>query len=74
VKYLNSATIESVGVETSMGGELEVGVEETGGKELRDKLSCRSAFWNRQCAPRTGLAAANIQTLGDLVKMSEATC
>jgi len=73
VKYFElGKQIESVGVETSMGGELEVGVEETGGKELRDKLKLPVSVLEPSVRAENCLAAANIQTLGDLVKMSEA--
>jgi len=73
VKYFElGKQIESVGVETSIGGELEVGPEETGGKELRDKLKLPVSVLEPSVRAENCLAAANIQTLGDLVKMSEA--
>lgn len=73
VKYFElGKQIESVGVETSIGGELEAGPEETGGKELRDKLKLPVSVLEPSVRAENCLAAANIQTLGDLVKMSEA--
>ncbi|MCY3022579.1 MAG: DNA-directed RNA polymerase subunit alpha [Planctomycetota bacterium] len=52
-------------------GELEAG-EEAGARELREKLKLSVSVLEPSVRAENCLAAANIQTLGDLVKMTEA--
>jgi len=71
VKYFElGKQVEVVGVEAP-AGELEAG-EETAARELREKLKLSVGVLEPSVRAENCLAAANIQTLGDLVKMSEA--
>ncbi|HEY3319956.1 MAG TPA: DNA-directed RNA polymerase subunit alpha [Planctomycetota bacterium] len=70
VKYFElGKQIEAAGEEIP-AGELEVG-EESAGKELREKLRMPVSVLEPSVRAENCLAAANIQTLGDLVKMNE---
>jgi len=70
VKYFElGKQMETVGAAAPVG-ELETG-EETEGKELRDKLKLPVSVLEPSVRAENCLAAANIQTLGDLVRMSE---
>jgi len=71
VKYFElGKQIETAGVQEPVG-ELETG-EETGAKEMRDKLKLPVSVLEPSVRAENCLAAASIQTLGDLVRMSEA--
>ncbi|HYG74812.1 MAG TPA: DNA-directed RNA polymerase subunit alpha [Planctomycetota bacterium] len=70
VKYFElGKQVESTGVEAAIG-ELETG-QEQGVKELRDKLKLPVSVLEPSVRAENCLAAANIQTLGDLVRMAE---
>ena len=70
VKYFElGRQIESAGVQETVG-ELDSG-EDSAGKELRDKLKLPVSVLEPSVRAENCLAAANIQVLGDLVKMSE---
>ena len=70
VKYFElGKQMEAVGAEAPVG-ELE-GVEESAAKEVRDKLKLPVSVLEPSVRAENCLAAANIQTLGDLVKMTE---
>jgi len=70
VKYFElGKQVESTGIESPMG-ELEVG-QEQGAKEMRDKLKLPVSVLEPSVRAENCLAAANIQTLGDLVRMAE---
>lgn len=71
VKYFElGKQIEAAGVEVPVG-ELEAG-EEAAARELREKLKLPVSVLEPSVRAENCLAAANIQTLGDLVKMTEA--
>lgn len=70
VKYFElGKQMEAIGAEVP-AGVLE-GVEETTAKEIRDKLKLPVSVLEPSVRAENCLAAANIQTLGDLVKMNE---
>jgi len=71
VKYFElGKQIEAPGVEAPVE-ELEVG-EEAAARELREKLEMPISVLEPSVRAENCLAAANIQTLGDLVRLSEA--
>jgi DNA-directed RNA polymerase subunit alpha len=71
VKYFElGQQMETTGVEAPVG-ELPAG-EETSAKEIRDKLKLPVSVLEPSVRAENCLAAANIQTLGDLVKLTEA--
>ena len=71
VKYFElGKQMETAGAAAPVG-ELEVG-EETSVKEIRDKLKLPVSVLEPSVRAENCLAAANIQTLGDLVKLNEA--
>jgi DNA-directed RNA polymerase subunit alpha len=71
VKYFElGQQMESSGVQAPVG-ELEVG-EDSAVKEIRDKLKLPVSVLEPSVRAENCLAAANIQTLGDLVRISEA--
>ena len=70
VKYFElGAQMETAHTETP-AGELTTG-EDTGAKEIRDKLKLPVSVLEPSVRAENCLAAANIQTLGDLVKLTE---
>jgi DNA-directed RNA polymerase subunit alpha len=70
VKYFELGQQMEVTAGAAPAGQLEVG-EDTGAKELRDKLKLSVSVLEPSVRAENCLAAANIQTLGDLVKMTE---
>jgi DNA-directed RNA polymerase subunit alpha len=71
VKYFEMGKqTESGGVETP-AGELAVAPDESGSKELREKLKLPVSVLEPSVRAENCLAAANIQVLGDLVRLTE---
>jgi len=71
VKYFElGQQMESSGVEAP-AGELTVSSDDTGVRELREKLKLPVSVLEPSVRAENCLAAANIQTLADLVRMAE---
>jgi len=71
VKYFELGEQIEGGAEAVLSGEIATG-EEPSDKEVRDKLKLPVSVLEPSVRAENCLAAANIQTLGDLVRMSEA--